>query len=589
MRYFKTFVVALVLLIGASWFASVHAQSPEVSAEVDRTQLSTDETLTLTVNLRGFNNLSPPSLPSLDGFALIGRSSSVQSTFTNGKLNAEATYDFILQPIETGKLTIQSITANLDGQPYTTEPITVEVTQGTGRVSSTPAPDSQRPTELIGQDFFAEAEVDNPTPYLGEQIVHTFRFYRAINAGGLSIFSRSNYEPPTFNGFWNNHEPVTDRYEVEAAGRRYRVFEMRTHVTPALVGTQTIHSSSMIVGGGFFSRNNVYEAQPIDVQVRPLPRDAPSGFNGAVGQFTLEAELDATQGRVNDPINMTVTLSGAGNIDTLADLVWPDMPGWRTFDGEDSVDAWISGDQIKGKRVYGRLLVPTSSGELIVPPVEFAYFNPETVSYQTISTEPIKVSVIPNPSVSQSLTSVSPEKLSPPAEKQTEVLKSDIRDIKPAPSTLNTGNSPLTSRIGYWLAWAIPVIALIAYIGWWRKARILRSDVGLARKVGAYKKATQALSLAKETQAEPYETSSRVLTDYISDRLGQAVTGLTHDGLTEVLVEHGFEPSIIGRVKTCLFTSDEGRYAPGGQAAVAIELLDETGAIISRLEEGFRS
>ena len=121
------------------------------------------------------------------------------------------------------------------------------------------------------------------------------------------------------------------------------------------------------------------------------------------------------------------------------------------------------------------------------------------------------------------------------------------------------------------------------------KARILRSDVGLARKVGAYKKATQALYLAKETQAEPYEASSRVLTDYISDRLGQAVTGLTLDGLTDILVEHGFEPSIIGRVKTCLFISDEGRYAPGSQAAVAIELLDETGAIISRLEEGFRS
>ena len=319
----------------------------------------------------------------------------------------------------------------------------------------------------------------------------------------------------------------------------------------------------------------------------------PSGFNGAVGQFTIEAKLDTTQGRVNDPINMTVTLSGTGNIDTLAGLTWPDMPDWRGFDGEDSVDTWISGDRVKGTRVYGRLLVPTSAGELIVPPVEFAYFDPETASYLIITTEPIKVSVIPNPGVSQFSAPVALDNSQEPTqqstEEQTEALKSDIRDIKPVPSTLNTGNSPLTSQIGYWVTWVIPAIALIAYVAWWRKARILKADVGLARKLRAYKKAMQAVSLARHTQADPYEASSQVLTDYLSDRLGQPVTGLTNDGLTDMLAESGFEPSLIGRVKACLFTSDEGRYAPGSQATVAVELLDETEAIISCLEEGFRS
>ncbi len=263
-----------ILLIGLLALPA-GAQSP-VTAEVDRNRLSTDEVLTLKVTIdSSAGQPSQPALPALDGFELLGSSSGTQISIVNGDMSMQATYSYSLHPTQAGQLVINPIAVQIDGQTYSTQPIMIEVSQGTGQVQPAPnqgipampgfptRPNSpgfptipgfpnlnnlfqnmpstgslgnqappldpaDAPTELVGQAFFIEAEVDNPNPYQGEQVIYTFRFYQAE-----SLFDQPEYQPPSFSGFWSEEQSEDQtNYTTEAAGRAYRVTELQTVLFP---------------------------------------------------------------------------------------------------------------------------------------------------------------------------------------------------------------------------------------------------------------------------------------------------------------------------------------------------------------------
>ena len=124
------------LLIGG-WLISAtgaHAQaSASLSAQVDRTELSTDDTLLLTLTLQTPDGSAPHlTLPAIDGFRALGSSMSTQLSSINGTTSASVTYVYRLQPTVAGTFTIPALTLDWNGQPLSTEAIKITVTQGAG-------------------------------------------------------------------------------------------------------------------------------------------------------------------------------------------------------------------------------------------------------------------------------------------------------------------------------------------------------------------------------------------------------------------------------------------------------------------------
>ena len=110
--------------------------------------------------------------------------------------------------------------------------------------------------------------------------------------------------------------------------------ELRTVLFPSLAGPVTIEPARITIPGGFFSSGAELQTQPVALDVKPMPPNAPPSFNGAVGQFTLSGNVDTTQSKVNEPITWEVTLSGWGNLNALPDPTWPDLPEWRSFESQ---------------------------------------------------------------------------------------------------------------------------------------------------------------------------------------------------------------------------------------------------------------
>ena len=129
----KTYLAVISALILSFLAIPVFAQSADVvTAEVDRRDLSTDEYLTLKVIInQAFGSISEPTLPPLDGFSLVGTSSSTNISIVNGVQSAEKIFIYTLQPALVGNLEIGTVKVTVDGQDYYTNPISVNVTRGT--------------------------------------------------------------------------------------------------------------------------------------------------------------------------------------------------------------------------------------------------------------------------------------------------------------------------------------------------------------------------------------------------------------------------------------------------------------------------
>jgi hypothetical protein len=558
-----------------------------IYAEVDRTALSTDETLllTVTVNSGSILNAVTPNLPDLQGFQVVGTSTSSQISIVNADITSQVVHLYRLQPVETGDLVIGPISVTLGGQTHSTQPITVHVTQGTGAPAPAPAPSNNQPVEpaaeLNGQDLFVEAVVDNPTPYVGQQVTYTFRFYLAVN-----LWDQPGYEPPSFTGFWNERQPGQQEYQVQAAGRIYRVTELHTILFPSVVGPVTIDPARLSIPGGFFRSGQTLQTKPVELNVQPLPPDAPTGFGGAVGQFTLAASVDTAQGTVNEPLTWRITLSGQGNVNAAPDPVWPEIAGWRSFESQATVNTEVQNGQMVGSRAYERLLVPAAEGQYTLPPLEYVYFDPVAGQYQTIHTEPIAVSIAPGDPGAPATQPQARSSLPGGPKEAVEQFATDIRHLKPVPASLGSGDRPVTASGLYWAAWAFPVFGAAGYFVWQRRQRYWENNLGLARSFQARKKARKALAQARRQKGDAYSAAGQILTAYLSDKLDRPVAGLTHQALASLLAERGAEPDLVERVDVLLVTSELGRFAPGtDDPGYACSLLGEVDILIGALEK----
>ena len=567
-----TLLITILLLTG--WGKTTLAQ-PAITAQVDRTSLSLDGQVQLTVIVSGeFSTLPTPNLTGLEEFVIIGNSTSQQTSIINGQISAKGIFTFLLQPLREGDLAIPPITVAIDGQIYQTEPIEIQVS-----ASSSPPPGSENvpslavPNGLDQQNLFVEAVVDNPTPYLGQQILYTFRFYQAIDFP-LNLGGRLDYQAPAFTDFWSQ-TLAQPQYTTQVGERTYTVTEVRTALFPAGLNEIVIKPARLVVPGGLFNPDVVLETDPVVVNVRSLPPGAPADFNGAVGQFELRANLDKNTVQVDDTVKLHLEIEGAGNIDALTEPDLPELAGWRLFESDISTRLDPRDDQVYGTRQFERLLVPAQPGEFTIPSISFSYYDPQTEAYQTSTTQSLGVTVLPGEGEFADLAE--------PADPAV----AELRELKPVPASLRTTQFfSLTNPI-YWLCWLIPLLIVgMIYVFQTQRQRLI-SDTGYARRLQAKRLADQTLKSGDQANRDFYATAHRALLGYLSDKLNRPTTGLTTAALAEVLDQEGIERGLIERISAILRQIEISRFAPSG-AAAAQSLRQDTRHLINDLEKFFK-
>ncbi|MBM3162867.1 MAG: protein BatD [Chlorobi bacterium] len=248
-----------------------------------------------------------------------------------------------------------------------------------------------------GNTPFLRTSLSGNTPLTGEEVLLTYTLYFTGDAPQVSDVSG-----PAMGGLW--HEEIDPGRYVQSRpvtidGIVYRSAVIRQFRLAALQSGRIViegYRLQCIVPGpssASAGRTILLEAPSVIMQARPLPAPVPEGFSGAIGTFSLNVTADRTTARAGEPVTVTSTINGRGNLSTL------EMPELAVPPAMHRRPAVISARIGSGKTVSSGsivsevILYPQIAGKTTIPPVRFTFFDPEHARYLTISSQPVTITV----------------------------------------------------------------------------------------------------------------------------------------------------------------------------------------------------
>jgi hypothetical protein len=341
----------------------------DVSALVDRNNLSIEETLTLKIRQSMDRNTQPPDLEDLrKNFEILRQAQGSQYRSFNGKVESWMEYTLTLAPKKEGTLLVPSFKV---GSEFT-DPIEITVT---------PA----QPVDLTdGQprDIFLETVVDSESVFVQQQLLLSIR----LNTS-LPVASIDRDELKLDNA--KVELVAEDRFERTLAGRRYDVVELVFAVYPQQSGELVIPSMTWAatIGSRSSSLFDLYAKQSslrrlrtseqvITVQPKPVSYSGGTWLpakNINLSESFSSGFPDYEQG---EPIVRTITIQADSLTASQLPSLMIDYPDTiNHYPEAPKIEEIKSRDGIVTQVTLKQTLLATSPGTYTLPPVELPWWN----------------------------------------------------------------------------------------------------------------------------------------------------------------------------------------------------------------------
>jgi len=559
--------------------AQLFAQEPSLSMTVDRNPVGLGERFRLTISLEGSRGDIIP--PALDDFQIIaGPSVSNQMSIVNGRTSSSTSHVYFLSPKTQGEFTLSPAKARTSKATLESSGLTIKVTEGKGKAAQTPQASSSG-----SENCFIRIYVDKNKVSKGEHLVATYVLYNRYQG-----FELMDYEFPSVSGFWKEDIELgeiqwADEYE-NVGGRAFKKAVMGRQVLfPQKSGELSIGPFELTarVGRSFFRSGQEIKkrSNTVTVQVDPLP-SAPGGFQGAVGQFQLEASLEPREVLANEPITLKMTISGNGNLQ----LVEPpelDVPGdFERYDPEVKKRLKTNGSGVSGSKTFEYLLIPRYAGTYDLEAIDWVYFDPKKKDYIRKQAGPFTITVEGNGEASPATGPVVTRK------QDVESVGSDIRYIHDSEWSSDGGGNQLAGTTWQWAGITAPFLILGLFIAYRRRQDELSADVVGYRKRQAGKVASRHLKDAKKAldkgvDSESYLALYQAMNEYGSQKFSIPMAELDHQRIRQAFEELGLDASIMNRWMAGLEACEMARYAPSGVRSPQ-ELFTDISGLIGEIE-----
>lgn len=547
-------VAAALLLLAAG---SLEAQG--IRASVDRTEATIEDQLTLTITVEGSQE-ARPELPPLPHFQVQPRGQSSQVQIVNGQVSASVSYHYLLLPLRPGTVTVGPASVEIDGRTYQSQPFTVRILEA-----------SAHPQQ--SQDLFVTATLSDSEPYLGQQTIYTWRFYRRIRVADPRLGALE------FPGFTVENLGDVNEFQSTVNGQAYLVSEIKKALFPQEEGRLTVPGPVLTcevpvrrpgrrgslfddVFGRVQTESRVLRTEPLAVQVRPLPAPPP-GFSGLVGRFEIRSEVSKQELQVGESTTFKVTVSGTGNARMIGEPTLPELAAFKVYDDKPAGSVETTESGVRGRKSYSKALVPLTAGELELPPLTLTYFDPEAGSYRTATTAPIRLAVSPAEGEEELRLT---ESVAPTTGKvAVKILADDILPLHKGLDVVASQAPHGTRRLWWWGGLALPPLAFLGVFAAQRRRDRFARDRGLRRRREGLRRARALLrqveaELRAGNQPEACRLASRCLRGFVGDKLDLEGTALTPDETAAHLQRRGLAPETVERTRQLLARLEAARY-----------------------------
>ena len=420
--------------------------------------------------------------------------------------------------------------------------------------------------------------------YVGEEVTILYELVTEAEVQGIEYV-----EAPQFPGLWaedlerpERPQGRRDTWEGRSVARFTLLKKAVSGLTP---GTVTIPPAKIRIGvrvamdpfGDPFSmiRPRVLERETKPVALKVLPIPGRPEFHGPVGQFGVSATVDRKSVPAGEAVTLKVRLAGSGNLRTATDVPQLSIPGVKVY--PPSSRTLPSRGATKGgtSAEWDFVLVPSSPGSLVIPPVSFEVFDTAEKKLVARRSEPIAIRVeAAGPGTVAAVVPVPP---APAAGAAADDAATTLPAAAPTPTRPPSAAelAQRTVQIPLWAILAVPGV-LVAFGG---AALVLRRR---SRALGA------AGSLLAPEPGETKERAvariERAIREHLARKTG-VPEGTSVPALLDDLAAKGVPPALREELRLLLSQVEFLRFAPqlGDYSDEISRLREKARAVLGRV------
>lgn len=590
---------------------SFTATAPDAVAIGDQFRLS------YTVTTQKVRDFRAPSIKGFD--VLMGPSRSEQRSvqIINGQTTSTSsiTFTYILMANTEGNFTIPGATITADGNQTVSNSVHIKVlpadkangassSDNGNRQSSGSASRASSGTSVSNNDLFIRAIASKTNVYEQEAFLLTYKIYTLVDLRGFD-----NVKLPDFKGFHSQEVELSNdrKWSLEHYnGRNYQTTVYRQFVLfPQQSGklmieparfdasiakaTQVADPFEAFFNGGsnYVEVKKTLMTPKVAVDVKALSEGKPTDFSGGVGEFSISSSINNTNVKTNDAVTLKLIISGTGNLKLIStpEVKFPE--DFEVYDPKVENKFRLTNAGLSGSQVIEYLAIPRNAGTYKIPPVKFSYFDINTHSYKTLTTEEYELHVEKGAgNAAQTIANFTNKE-------DLKVLNEDIRYIKQNAVDLSQKGEFFYGSWRYWLFYILPGIAFIVFFIVHRKqiaanANVAKMRTKKANKV-AVKRMKQAGKLLTDNKKDAfYDEVLKALWGYISDKLNIPVSRLSKDNIEEELRNYGVNETLIKDFLDTLNNCEFARFAPGDDNQAMDKVYSASLEVISKMENSIK-
>ncbi|MCX7010346.1 MAG: BatD family protein [Kiritimatiellaeota bacterium] len=585
---------------------AAYAAAPSADIDIQPRVLQLGEAAQATITVRGERNPPPPPLSGLADCDVNGPSVNSQINITNGRMDQSVSFVYQLVPRRTGVIKVGPLNYKVGNQVLQLKGIELNVAAPT-TASAAGGNKGVALSDLVS----ARLEV-SPTNIFQNQSfeLSLFILHREVRLdSGFTLLN------------WNPAGLSLSAFQ-ELPGQRVmlngQVFEMRqfrctaralsggkVRLAPTVRGGLVMPRERSQRGGPFndpffdrFFQDSLFNrpetrpldipTQPLDFIVRALPEAGrPKDFHGAVGKFTLEAQVKPPDGAVGDPVTLIARVTGNGNFDSISFPLMSNSEQFKTYEAK-MTGKELDASQSSGSKTFEQVIIPKSMEAKRIPALTFSYFDIATNAYVTLSAGPFDLQLHPAAAGSSPIASANGlgTTITTPTGR-------DIAYLKPAPAQWSSGHEmSLTATPLFWSLQALPPLAVLAAFILARSRDVRAGDVRIVRREQAPRSARRALRTAEQALAHGqraafYEALADSLRSYFGHRFNLPPGDVTADNLQQRLAAVQVEATLAGQVTSLFELCDRERFGATGATTLDVEASRRAVDDIARLLRQF--
>ena len=297
----------------------------EIDTVIEPSRVMVGRAATLQIKISGASGAEVERIPEVSGLSIAYHGSGRSFHWVNGKTWSGLTLSFSVEALRGGKFTVPPIRFKAGGASHQSKAVTLIAVQGAGggRVSSGQRGADRRVMKMT--------DLSKRKVYAGEPLIA--RYYLLHSGINFTEPSMLRELPETK---WFVQRFIEERVDDEIE-RREGAELVKTHLAtfllvPSMNGKHTIRGGEVVVSyaddDSFFGfpRRAQVNLDSVEVEVLSLPESGkPAGFDGNVGDFTMEVEYDKKPVKVYDETRVRVIIRGEGNFVSLS--LPPSNPG----------------------------------------------------------------------------------------------------------------------------------------------------------------------------------------------------------------------------------------------------------------------